>query len=464
MTQTSPSAIVIGAGISGLTCAYRLRRRGVQVVLLEASPRAGGVIRSVNQDGYLFEIGPQSCLVDAPLLALIEELGLGEKLLRASPRAPRYVLHHGRLRAVPLGPGALIGTSLLSARTKLRVLGEAFHRTRPPDEDESVATFTRRKFGGEILDRIVAPMVSGIFAGDAESISVSAAFPSLRRYELEYGSIVRGALKSRPAKGEMRPSLCSFAGGMETLPAALAQSLGAALWFDTQVQSIRAAAHANSGEPRSARFQIEISRRGTPETLSANAVVIAAPCDASATILSTVSEHFAPAFRQVEYAPVAVISAGYARAAVGNTLDGFGFLVPRSERLHLLGTVWNSSLFPDRAPAGHVCMASFAGGSTDPEFCALPESEIAAQIGKELAQILRISAPLAAIRVQKYSRALPQYTLGHSRIVESLAALAAATPGLFLTGNYLAGPAVGSCVAQATQTSGAVVAHLAPRA
>jgi oxygen-dependent protoporphyrinogen oxidase len=149
------------------------------------------------------------------------------------------------------------------------------------------------------------------------------------------------------------------------------------------------------------------------------------------------------------------------RAAIGNALDGFGFLVPRGEGLHLLGAVWNSSLFPDRAPVGHVSIASFAGGATDPGFCALPESEIAAQITNEFAQILRITAPPAAIRVQKYSRALPQYNLGHARIVESLASLTAAIPGLFLAGNYLAGPSVGACVAQATQTAEAVLAHLA---
>ncbi len=430
-------------------------------MLLEASSRSGGIIRSVHQDdGFLFELGPQSFLVDAPLLALIEELGLGENLLRANPRAPRYVLHRGRLRAVPLGPAALIGTRLLSARTKLRIVAEFFHRTRPPDEDESVATFVRRKFGDEILERIVAPMVSGIFAGDPESLSVSAAFPSLRCYELEHGSVVRGALKSRPAKGETRPSLCSFSDGMETLPAALAESLGDALWCDTQVQSVRAAATEASARPRSARFQIDILRRGTPEILAADAVIVAAPCDASANILSTLSGPLAETLRQVEYAPVAVVCAGYARASVGNSLDGFGFLVPRSEGLHLLGNVWNSSLFPDRAPLGHVSLASFAGGATDPEFCALPESEIAAQITKELAQILRITAPPAALSVQKYARALPQYNLGHARIVESLSKLTAATPGLFLSGNYLSGPSVGACIAQAAQTCESVLASL----
>jgi oxygen-dependent protoporphyrinogen oxidase len=462
MTDISPSAIVIGAGISGLTCAYRLRRRGVSVLLLEAASRAGGMIRTVRQDdGFLFELGPQSCLVDAPLLALIEELGLAENLLRANSRAPRYVLHRGRLRRVPLGPAALLGTSLFGARTKLRLVADLIRRTRPPDQDESVGTLVRRKFGDEILERIVAPMVSGIYAGDADAISVSAAFPSLRRYELEHGSILRGALKSRPAKGELRPILCSFSEGMETLPIALAKSLGDALWCDTQVHSIRRGAADISGNSHDAQFQIEIVRRGARETLSAAAVIVATPCDASAAILSGVSEQFAETFQRIEYAPVAVVSAGYARKSIGNALDGFGFLVPRGEGLHLLGNVWSSSLFPDRAPAGHVSLASFAGGTTDPEFCALPDSEIAAQITKELAHILRISAPPVALRVQTYARALPQYTLDHVNIVQSLASLTASTAGLFLAGNYLAGPSVGACVAQATQTSDAVIAHLA---
>jgi oxygen-dependent protoporphyrinogen oxidase len=465
--NTQPSTIVIGAGISGLTCAYRLRRRGISVLVLEAAPRAGGMIRSVQEDGYLFELGPQSSLVEAPLLALITELGLAERLERANPRAPRYVLHRGRLRAVAMGPGAFVASSLLSARTKLRLIGDAFGRTQPPDEDESVAAFVRRKFTAELLDRLVAPMVSGIYAGDAERLSLASAFPSIRRFEREHGSVIRGAMKSRPAKGAPKPTLCSFPDGLEELPRALAQSLGDALWCDTHVVAIRAKQSENdvraattdaSTRADAARFQIDIVRGGTAQTLSADCVVVATPCDVSAAILAGIDAAFAPAFRQIEYAPVAVVSTGYVRKSVGNLLDGFGFLVPRSEGLRLLGTVWTSSLFPERAPVGHVNLTSFTGGATDPEICALPESEIAAQITNELAKILRISAPPAALRVQKYARALPQYNLGHARILESLAQLTARAPGLFLAGNYLTGSAVGACVEQATQTSEAVAA------
>lgn len=473
---------MIGAGISGLACAYRLQRRGVSVVVLEASPRAGGVIRSVREDGYLFELGPQSTTVDAPLLALIEELGIADQLERAYSRAPRYVLHRGKLRAVPMGPGAFVTTGLFSARTKLRLVGEMFGRTQPPQEDESVAAFTRRKFTGELLDRVVAPMVSGIYAGDAERLSLGAAFPSIRRFESEHGSVLRGAMKSRPAKGAPKPTLCSFADGLETLPAALAKSLGAGLWCETKVVAVRtnrneqdvraaqpeiaasatekrAGATDSSASGNGARFQVDIVRSGAAQTLCADAVIVATPCDVAADILSGIDESFAKTFRQIEYAPVAVISSGYLRKSVGNLLDGFGFLVPRGEGLHLLGNVWSSSLFPERAPVGHVNLTSFAGGATDPEFCALPDSEIAAQITKELAQILRISAPPAALRVQKYTRALPQYNLGHGRILETLAALTARTPGLFLAGNYFSGPSIGACVEHATEVADAVVAH-----
>jgi protoporphyrinogen/coproporphyrinogen III oxidase len=458
--NTQPSTIVIGAGISGLTCAYRLRRRGVSVLLLEAAPRAGGMIRSVQEDGYLFELGPQSSLVEAPLLALITELGLAERLERANPRAPRYVLHRGRLRAFPMGPGSFVATSLMSARTKMRLIGDAFGRTQPPQEDESVAAFVRRKFTDELLDRLVAPMVSGIYAGDVERLSLASAFPSIRRFEMEHGSLIRGAMKSRPAKGAPKPTLCSFPDGLEELPRALAESLGDALWCDTKVRGVRAKQGDSSAPANGARFQIDVVRGGAAQTLSADCVVVATPCDVSAQILSGIDEAFAAIFQKIEYAPVAVVSTGYARKSVGNLLDGFGFLVPRSEGLHLLGTVWTSSLFPERAPVGHVNLTSFAGGATDAEICGWPESEIAAQITKELARVLRISAPPTVLRVQKYARALPQYNLGHAGILESLAQLTARAPGLFLAGNYLTGSAVGSCVEQATQTSEAVGAYL----
>ena len=198
------------------------------VLLVERSARFGGVIDTVEKDGFHFDIGPQSFLSTAPLESLIAELNLGAELLRAEPRAPRYILHRGRLVAAPLSPPSLLTTPLFGWRTKLRLLAEPLRRTRPPDADESVAAFVRRKFGDDILANLVAPFISGVYAGDPEWLSLASAFPPLRRLEAEHGSILRGALKSMRNKTgpRTRPSLCNFRGGLTTLTRAMAAALG----------------------------------------------------------------------------------------------------------------------------------------------------------------------------------------------------------------------------------------------
>ena len=186
-------AIVIGGGISGLVCAARLRERGLRVALLEESARAGGVIESVARDQFLFEGGPQSFVTSPGLLELVAQLNLDAELVRANPRAPRYILLHGRLQPAPLAPPSLLTTGLLSARTKFQMFTEPLGHSHPPEPDESIADFVRRKFGGDLLNRLVAPFVSGVYAGDPERLSLRSAFPSLHEWEMKYGSVIRGA-------------------------------------------------------------------------------------------------------------------------------------------------------------------------------------------------------------------------------------------------------------------------------
>jgi oxygen-dependent protoporphyrinogen oxidase len=200
-------AIVIGGGISGLACAYHLQQTGIPVRVLDSGVRPGGVISTLEKNGFRFELGPQSFLSSEPLLKLIDALGLKNELLYADSRAPRYILFHGRLVPAPLAPPQLLTTPLLGPRTKWRLFTETFRRTNPPSADESIAAFVRRKFGDELLDRLVAPFVSGIYAGDPEKLSLRAAFPKLHEFETRYGSVLRGAMKSRPAKGAPRPGL-----------------------------------------------------------------------------------------------------------------------------------------------------------------------------------------------------------------------------------------------------------------
>jgi protoporphyrinogen/coproporphyrinogen III oxidase len=453
---TAFPVIVIGGGISGLACAYHLQQSGIPVRALEAGGRPGGVISTKEKDGFRFELGPQSFLSTEPLVELINALGLKDQLLHADPRAPRYILVGGRLIAAPLAPPSLLTTPLFSAGTKWRLVTEILRRTRPPAEDESVAAFVRRKFGDELLARFVAPFVFGVYAGDPEQLSLRAAFPKLHEFEVQYGSVFRGAMKSRPAKRTPRAGLCSFRDGMETLPRAIAARLSDSLLLETSVTGVR---HGKAnGKPW---FEVEITRRNHSETLPASAVVIATPTDIASQILHGLSDKFTPLFSRIEYAPVAVVSACYRREQIQRPPDGFGFLVPRAEGLRVLGTVFNSALFAGRAPEGMVCFTSFAGGATDPKLCELSDEEITETICAEVARVLCITRKPVAIHLHRHARALPQYNLGHSQIVKSLEAFTAANPGLFLAGNYLSGPSVGACVEQAFHTAEAVRVYLA---
>src|SRR6202162_1175910 len=191
----------MGGGISGLACAYQLQQAGIPVRALEAASRPGGVIATKQKDGFRFELGPQSFLSTEPLVGLIDALGLKDQLQHANPRAPRYILVAGRLVPAPLTPPSLLTTPLFSAGTKWRLFTEALRRSRPPEDDASIATFFRREFGDVVLTRLVAPFVSGVYAGDPERLSLRAAFPKVHEFEMQYGSVLRGAMKSARAKG-----------------------------------------------------------------------------------------------------------------------------------------------------------------------------------------------------------------------------------------------------------------------
>ncbi len=454
--------VVIGAGICGLSCAYRLQQLGAHVTLLEAGESVGGVIGTVERDGFLFESGPQSFQGTELLIDLIRELGIEGELQRADPRATRYVLLHGRLQAVPMSPQAMVTSSLLGVGSRWKILSEPFRKTRPPEAEESVASFARRKFGNEILEYLVAPFVSGVFAGDPEKLSLRAAFPSLDEWEREYGSVLRGASKSRRAKGtrEGPPSLCSFKRGMGTFPRAISSKLGDRLRTGAVVRSVK-----RLGRPGSETHEIQFEQSGRAETIEAGAVVMATPAYTAAHLIETISPQLGHTLSGIAYAPVAVVASGYYEQQVGRSLQGFGFLVPGTEKLHTLGTVWNSSLFVGRAREGSVTITSFAGGATNPEFVGSSDGEIAKIIQSENEHILKITGAPVASAVWNYPRALPQYNLGHGHIVESIRDAERVLPGLFFAGNYLEGPSIGKCVENGFQTAEAVQNFLsgAPR-
>jgi oxygen-dependent protoporphyrinogen oxidase len=449
--------IVVGGGISGLACAIRLQRLGIPVTLLEAADHVGGLVGTVEEKGLLFESGPQSFQGTEPILELIRQVGIENELLTADPRAPRYVLMRGKLHEIPMSPQALLTSSLLTPGSRWKIASEPFQKTRPPSKEESVAEFVRRKFGHEILEYLVAPFVSGVYAGDPEKLSLRAAFPTLEEWEREYGSVLRGAMKSRPAKDKRAgpPPLCSFRRGVATLARTLGEKLGTNLRASARVIAIH-----RTGQANTSNYEVRVASGGREGTVSARAIVVAAPAYTAALLVSSISSPLAHMLSGIAYAPVALVAAAYYARQIGCSTAGFGFLVPRSEKLHTLGTVWNSSLFAGRAQVGMVVMTSFTGGATEPEIVGKPEQEIAAIVQDENARVLQITGSPVACTVWRYPKALPQYNLGHGHIVEAIRDGERANPGLFFAGNYLEGPSLGKCVEVGNRTAEAVRAYV----
>lgn len=456
----SKQVVVIGGGISGLACAYKLHQRGIDVTLLEATDHAGGLIGTVEKDGFLFESGPQSFQGTETLLQLIRELGIEGELRKADPKAPRYVLRGGKLMQIPMSPQGILGTSLLGLGSRWKVVSEPFRRTRPPNEEESVANFVRRKFGHEILEYLVSPFVSGVYAGDPERLSLRAAFPTLEEWEREYGSILRGAMKSRSSqpnetKASGAPSLCSFQRGNSTLSTAIAGNLGDRLLTGARVETLRP---CDSSSKRAS--QIQFTRHGQRDSLVASAVVIATPAPVASRLIESVAPGLVHTLAGIAYAPVAVVGLGYYAKQVGQTIDGFGVLIPRAEKIRTLGIVWNSSLFPGRAGEGRVALTGIIGGATDPSIVQESDDTIASAVQIDCDDVLDITGAPIVSCVWKHPKALPQYNLGHSHTVKAIRDGERSTPGLFFAGNYLSGPSIGKCVEEAFATAEATAAYL----
>jgi oxygen-dependent protoporphyrinogen oxidase len=453
---TQVDVVIIGAGLCGLTAAHTLAQSGRNLAVIEASDTPGGVIRSVSEEGYLVEAGPTTFQsTGQALIGLCQTLNLLP--VSATPAAKkRYLFLKGRLTPLPMNPIQFITSPVLSWQGKARLVQEPWIPPHPGNQQESVAAFVRRRLGPEVLENLVGPFLSGVYAGDPEALSVSATFPRLTEWEESAGSIVRGAIRARKQSKKAGPpkapyALMSFSGGMAALPQRLAETLPpGSLRLSTRVQALE---KTNKG------FLLKLS---TGESLEAQAVVLATPAQAAASLLEPLSSDLTTPLRNIPYAPIAVVHFGFERQNIPHPLDGFGFLVPRTQKLPLLGSIWGSSLFSNRAPAGHVLFSSFIGGALQPEVAQWSDEQIAEQVLSDLRQVFQAPGLTTSYRrVFRYPAAIPQYELGHNARLKAMAeALTQQLPGVFLTGNYLKGVSLNDCVLQGQQAAQAAEAYL----
>jgi oxygen-dependent protoporphyrinogen oxidase len=440
--------LVVGAGISGLVTAWRLQQAGRAVAVIEAAPRAGGAIGSLRADGCLVENGPNSTLETSPLIGqLLEETGaIGERIYANTVARKRFVLRGGRLIPIPMSPSAFLATPLFSARTKLSLVREPFIRPSAPDAQETVAQFVRRRLCQEFLDYAINPFVAGVYAGDPERLSVRAAFPRLFELEQKYGSLIRGQIagarerKRNPEKSKQSAPMLSFRDGMQTMPDAIAGKLRRLL-LGTRA----------TGLARHPQGDWEITAETSNGALRGRArtVVLAVPAWVAATLVAPQVPAAAQALEAIHYPPVAAVASAYDRADIAHALDGFGFLVPEKERRRILGTIFSSTLFENRAPAGTALLTTFVGGMRQPELARLDDEAIARTVHDELANLVGVRAAPRWTRVSRWERAIPQYTPGHLDRMAALDAAERDLPGLYFCANYRGGISVADCIKSA---------------
>ena len=431
---------VIGGGLTGLAAACHLRQLGAEPLLLESSPRVGGAIRSSREGDWLHEAGPNTLLANTPVVTeFLAHLGLASRTLTPPPTARhRYVLRGGIPRALPGSPPALLGGNFFSWLSKLRLLREPFVARAAPDADESIADFTRRRLGREFLDYAVNPFVAGIYAGDPARLSVRHGFPKLHALEQRHGSLLRGLLAAR--RTAPRGGIVSFPEGLEEIPRAAAALLGpAALALGAGITALAPAPGdqwlVRWGTPSGAHEEI-FSR-----------ILIALPAAAAARLpLPAAAARALAILPTISHPPVASVFLGFTRAAVAHPLDGFGLLVPAIESRRTLGTLFSSSLFPGRAPADHVALTTFVGGTRQPENALLDDEALIALVLADLVTSLGVTGAPRFARIVRWPRAIPQYEVGYARFEAAFAAAERACPGLHFGGHARDGVALGACI------------------
>ena len=453
--RTSPyPVVVVGAGVAGLTAAFRLQEAGVDVQVFEAADRVGGAIHSEAVNGHLFERGPTTVMSTSPHLGrLIDAAGLRPRAIESAPQAGRRkVWRHGRLHTLPEKPPQLLTCSALSLPGRLRLLMEPLVPARRSGPPETLLDMGRRRLGKEATAALLDPFITGVYAGRLDQLGVDAV-GRLTIWERAYGSFFKAVKAQRrekllqlEAEGQPKPTgpppLVSFPGGLGELPAALGEQLGTQLHTSRRVVSFgRVGAH----------WRVVVEGEGKTATVMASSILVAAPARIAADLVEPWVGEVVHPFRDIEHPHVATVGLGYRRSDVSAPLDAFGLLVASDSRLEhdVLGVLYVSSIFPDRTPEGEVTLTVMIGGARDPDAAQATDDELVSRARRALKVLIGAEGEPTARLVTRWPTAIPQYPPGHTMRVGRLQSRLQQMGGLQVAGNWLSGVGLEAAVESA---------------
>lgn len=436
---------IIGGGISGISLASKLsimKKNGkdISVTLFEASPRLGGTIDTVHKDGYIIEAGTNGFLDSKPFTTeVFTDAGLAHKLVKSNDNArKRYIQRYGALQRMPENAPAFFASKLLSWKGKLRLGMEFFIAQKNDGEDETLASFARRRLGGEALDFLIGPMVSGIFAGDPEKMSLCSSFPVIADLEKNYGGLVKGMLKKRNKKsGPAGPGgvLTSYEGGMVCAVNDLADTCvanGAEIIKNAPVTKV---------SKIDGKYQVEAGGK----TYSFDKLALCCPSYESAKILKDMNKELSDTLVSIPYAPIFATGLGFHAEDVQDDIDGFGYLIPAKEGRDILGTLFTSSMFPVQAPKGKKFLRIMAGGDRRHELLKKSDEELLEICLRDIKDVLNVTGKPYMVQTFRYDNAIPQYYVGHREKVAKIEKLTSELGNIYVGGNVLYGIGLNDC-------------------
>lgn len=436
---------ILGAGISGLTSAFWLKKNNFDFVILEKENQVGGSMQTIRKDGFQIDFGPNSGLETTPLIRqIVDEIGFSDQMVYASDSSnKRFILRNNQLHELPTSPVAFISTKLFSTKAKLRLFAEPFIGKSADGYYQSMSEFVSRRLGQEFLDYAIDPFVSGVFAGDPSKLSVKSAFPKLYRLEEVYGGLIKGMIKGakerkqRAEQSKQNAKMFSFINGMQSFANAIADTMKENILLNANVQRI---------EKYNEQWKIIYSLNNESKEIIVDKVVSTIPVYAAEKLFTPIDKEFQSHANEIYYPPVMVLYLGYKKAQVETPLDGFGFLIPSKEKKNFLGAIWSSSIFPNRCDDDKAAFTLFIGGARAPHLFEMEKQKLIEIVIKEFQDVMKINGEPILVEHKFWNKAIPQYNIGYIEHENYFDKFEKDNPGIILSGNYRGGISVGDCV------------------